>query len=312
MDEILAEAFAGVKLVDVTNVVKMIKDYADYPFYFDEYDKPDSISLAWHTETPHGPFQWRQPRGGDARGHDAGRPAGRWARDLGDAGEPGAHDHFELSTDRGVLRLTDPRRFGAVVWGEAMDAGMPGKLLAGLGREPFDEVLTAEVFHAGLRGRQVAIKQALLAGDIVVGAGNIYACEALFRAGIAPRRAARAVPRGKLPALHAAGLVDAVDAFCEHLAFSPAQVARVFDAAQRQGLPVLRLLARIGWHLRLRQLPRTVLVLGALVAAITALIVVPTDFTIEGKGELRHEDLTSPRQHALLTSRKALVLVANR
>ena len=75
-----------------------------------------------------------------------------------------------------MLRLTDPRRFGAVVWGEAMDAGMPGKLLAGLGREPFDEALTAEVFHAGLRGRQVALKQALLAGDIVVGATQGASC----------------------------------------------------------------------------------------------------------------------------------------
>lgn len=106
-------------------------------------------------------------------------------------GEPGPHDHFELSTSRGVLRLTDPRRFGAVVWGASMNDGMPGKLLAGLGREPFgDEALTPAAFHAGLKGRRVAIKQALLAGDIVVGAGNIYACEALFRAGIDPRLAA--------------------------------------------------------------------------------------------------------------------------
>lgn len=108
-------------------------------------------------------------------------------------GPPGPHDHFELVTDRGVLRLTDPRRFGAVVWGAAMDAGMPGKLLANLGPEPFDEALTPALFHAGLRDRRVAIKQALLAGDVVVGAGNIYACEALFRARIDPR-----LPAGKL------------------------------------------------------------------------------------------------------------------
>jgi formamidopyrimidine-DNA glycosylase len=108
-------------------------------------------------------------------------------------GPPGPHDHFELATDHGVLRLTDPRRFGAVVWGAAMDVGLPGKLLASLGHEPFDEALTPAVFHAGLHERRVAIKQALLAGDIVVGAGNIYACEALFRAGIDPR-----LPAGKL------------------------------------------------------------------------------------------------------------------
>ena len=122
-------------------------------------------------------------------------------------GEPGPHDHFELVTTRGVLRLTDPRRFGAVVWGASMDTGMPAKLLAGLGLEPFDVALDASVFHAALRGKRVAIKQALLAGDIVVGAGNIYACEALFRAGIDPRLAA-----GKLSRPRAARLLAEVKA----------------------------------------------------------------------------------------------------
>ena len=108
----------------------------------------------------------------------------------GRAGEAGPHDHFDLVTSRGVLRLHDPRRFGAVVWGESQATGMPGKLLAGLGVEPFDEVLNGRYVHERLKGRTVSIKQALLAGDIVVGAGNIYACEALFRAGINPRLAA--------------------------------------------------------------------------------------------------------------------------
>lgn len=116
-------------------------------------------------------------------------------------GEPGPHDHFDLLTDRGVLRLTDPRRFGAVVWGASMDQGVPAKLLAGLGREPFDEGLTPEGVHAALRGRRVSIKQALLAGDIVVGAGNIYACEALFRSGIDPRLAAGKVSRPRVSRL---------------------------------------------------------------------------------------------------------------
>lgn len=146
-------------------------------------------------------------------------------------GEPGTHDHFELSTDRGVLRLTDPRRFGAVVWGEAMDAGLPGKLLAGLGREPFDESLTAEVFHAGLRGRQVAIKQALLAGDIVVGAGNIYACEALFRARIDPRLAA-----GKLSRPRAERLLQEVRAVLQEAMDAGGSSLRDFrDAHGAQG-----------------------------------------------------------------------------
>ena len=100
---------------------------------------------------------------------------------------PGPHDHFDLVTARGTLRLTDPRRFGAVVWSPAIDSGAAAKLLAGLGLEPFDPRFTGAHLHAALRGRRVAIKQVLLGGAIVVGAGNIYACEALFEAGIDPR-----------------------------------------------------------------------------------------------------------------------------
>jgi formamidopyrimidine-DNA glycosylase len=111
------------------------------------------------------------------------------------AGVPGAHDHFDLQTDRGLLRLTDPRRFGAVVWSEGLDVEPAAKLLAGLGLEPFDPRFDGEHLHAGLSGRRVAIKLALLAGDIVVGAGNIYACEALFRAGIDPRLPAQKLSR---------------------------------------------------------------------------------------------------------------------
>lgn len=100
---------------------------------------------------------------------------------------PGVHDHFDLATDRGTLRLTDPRRFGAVVWSPNLDTGMAGKLLASLGLEPFDVAFDGVHLHAALQRRRVAIKLALLGGDIVVGAGNIYACEALFTAGIDPR-----------------------------------------------------------------------------------------------------------------------------
>lgn len=100
---------------------------------------------------------------------------------------PGPHDHFDLVTTRGTLRLTDPRRFGAVVWSLGLDREPAAKLLAGLGLEPFDPAFTGVHLHAALRGRRTAIKQVLLAGDVVVGAGNIYACEALFAAGIDPR-----------------------------------------------------------------------------------------------------------------------------
>lgn len=117
---------------------------------------------------------------------------------------PGPHDHFDLVTARGTLRLTDPRRFGAVVWSPALDAGVAAKLLAGLGLEPFDPAFTGAHLHAALRGRRVAIKQALLGGAIVVGAGNIYACEALFEAGIDPRTRSDRVSRVRCERLAAA------------------------------------------------------------------------------------------------------------
>jgi formamidopyrimidine-DNA glycosylase len=102
----------------------------------------------------------------------------------------GPYDHFELVTDRGTLRLTDPRRFGAVVWSPGPDSGAAGRLLAGLGLEPFDPAFNGTALRRALRHRRVAIKQALLSGDVVVGVGNIYASEALFEAGIDPRAAA--------------------------------------------------------------------------------------------------------------------------
>lgn len=98
----------------------------------------------------------------------------------------GPHQHLAIDTSQGSLTLTDPRRFGAVVWSPALDREPARSLLAGLGAEPFDPRFDASALHRGLRGRRVAIKQALLAGDVVVGAGNIYACEALWQAGIHP------------------------------------------------------------------------------------------------------------------------------
>jgi len=101
--------------------------------------------------------------------------------------EPGPHAHFDLDTSQGLLRLTDPRRFGAVLWSPALDADPAATLLARLGAEPFDPALTPQTLHAACRQHKVAIKTLLLGGQVVVGAGNIYACEALFRAGIDPR-----------------------------------------------------------------------------------------------------------------------------
>jgi len=99
----------------------------------------------------------------------------------------GPHDHLELATAAGTLRLTDPRRFGAVIWSTAPQDGLVGRLLAKLGPEPFDVQLTPERFHATLKRFRSPIKSVLLSGVAVVGAGNIYACEALFLAGIDPR-----------------------------------------------------------------------------------------------------------------------------
>jgi formamidopyrimidine-DNA glycosylase len=108
---------------------------------------------------------------------------------FGAGAEPARkHDHFDLVTTHGTLRLTDPRRFGAVLWSAGLDAAPAAPLLARLGAEPFDEhTLDGTRFHAALKRRRTSVKAALLAGDIVVGAGNIYACEALHDARIDPR-----------------------------------------------------------------------------------------------------------------------------
>jgi formamidopyrimidine-DNA glycosylase len=136
--------------------------------------------------------------------HASGRETGGLLMHLGMSGslafsaapgDAGVHDHFDLVTTRGTLRLTDPRRFGAVVWSASREEGMAAKLLAGLGPEPFDPAFDGAYLHAALKRRRVAVKLALLGGDIVVGAGNIYACEALFAAGIDPRTRSDRVSR---------------------------------------------------------------------------------------------------------------------
>lgn len=109
--------------------------------------------------------------------------------------DPGDHDHFDLVTSRGSLRLNDPRRFGAVVYADSETAPTAGKLLGGLGVEPLGEAFEIQAFHAGLKRRKAAIKQVLLGGDLVVGVGNIYASEALFMAGIRPTVSALRISR---------------------------------------------------------------------------------------------------------------------
>jgi formamidopyrimidine-DNA glycosylase len=117
----------------------------------------------------------------------------------------GAHDHMDLQTDKGVLRLHDPRRFGAVVYAPSgEDDSVAQKLLGNLGIEPFSAAFTAAALHQGLRGKTASIKQVLLAGRVVVGVGNIYASEALFLAGIRPQTAAGRISLMRAARLHAA------------------------------------------------------------------------------------------------------------
>ena len=117
---------------------------------------------------------------------------------------PGPHDHFELATSRGLLRLHDPRRFGAVVWAESEADPRARKLLGHLGVEPLGDGFDPLAFWQALQARRSAIKQVLLAGDIVVGVGNIYASEALFAAGIRPTLSAARLSRARAERLHGA------------------------------------------------------------------------------------------------------------
>jgi formamidopyrimidine-DNA glycosylase len=116
----------------------------------------------------------------------------------------GKHDHFSLVTTLGELRLNDPRRFGAVIFAYSENDSWPRKLLAGLGVEPLTDDFLPEPFHAALKKRSATIKQVLLAGDIVVGVGNIYASEALFLAGIRPTLQSNKLSKPRAGKLHQA------------------------------------------------------------------------------------------------------------
>lgn len=118
--------------------------------------------------------------------------------------EPGVHDHFDLLTDRAHLRLNDPRRFGAVVCVPGLDSPAARKLLAALGPEPLEPDFSPTLLRQGLQAHRASIKQVLLAGQAVVGVGNIYACEALFLAGIRPTTAANRLGPLRVQRLHAA------------------------------------------------------------------------------------------------------------
>ena len=114
----------------------------------------------------------------------------------------GKHDHFEMVTTLGTLRLHDPRRFGAVVYAPSQDHAVAHKLLGRLGVEPLSDAFDAGVFARTLKQKKTSIKQVLLAGEIVVGVGNIYASETLFKAGIRPTTRASRISRARSVLLH--------------------------------------------------------------------------------------------------------------
>ena len=104
------------------------------------------------------------------------------------------HDHVDIVLQTGkAIRLHDPRRFGSVLW----TTGNPlkHKLIRTLGPEPLSDDFNIDYLYQASRGRKVSIKQFIMNGHVVVGVGNIYACESLFRAGISPKRLAGKVSK---------------------------------------------------------------------------------------------------------------------
>ena len=110
------------------------------------------------------------------------------------------HDHVDLCLSNGLaLRLRDPRRFGLMVW--TVDDPLSHPLLNGLGPEPLTASFNAAYLIERAHGRSVPVKQFVMDAKVVVGVGNIYANEALFMAGVHPRRAAGSVTAGEFASL---------------------------------------------------------------------------------------------------------------
>ncbi|MCX7556055.1 bifunctional DNA-formamidopyrimidine glycosylase/DNA-(apurinic or apyrimidinic site) lyase [Xanthomonadaceae bacterium JHOS43] len=123
-------------------------------------------------------------------------------RVLPDDAPPKRHDHVDLHLDDGhLLRLTDPRRFGALLW---QPLGHTHELLARLGPEPLSDDFDAACLMRAAAGRSAPVKHFLMDQRIVVGVGNIYAAEALFQAGIHPARAAGRISKARWERLVAA------------------------------------------------------------------------------------------------------------
>lgn len=116
----------------------------------------------------------------------------------------GKHDHVDIHFSNGhVLRFTDPRRFGAVLW--TADSTDEHPLISHLGPEPLSDDFNADYLYQRAKGRSSNIKSFIMNGEVVVGVGNIYANEALFLAGIHPAKAAGKISKAKM-----IRLVDAI------------------------------------------------------------------------------------------------------
>jgi formamidopyrimidine-DNA glycosylase len=138
---------------------------------------------------------------------------------------PHPHDHVDLLLDNGqALRLRDPRRFGAILWSEGNPEIHPR--LAGLGPEPLDPLFSGAHLHRRSRGRTTSVKAFLMDARVVVGVGNIYANEALFRAGIHPAR-----PTGEVSRSDFARLAEALRSVLEAAIAAGGTTLRDFTAS---------------------------------------------------------------------------------
>lgn len=108
------------------------------------------------------------------------------------------HDHADLCFGDTFVRFTDPRRFGSILF---QPQGEEHPLISKLGPEPLSDDFSVDTLVAACKGKRVAIKQLIMNSHLVVGVGNIYANEALFRSGIDPRRAAGKISKRRLTAL---------------------------------------------------------------------------------------------------------------
>lgn len=147
---------------------------------------------------------------------------------AGPGDTPEKHDHVDIITDHGdILRYTDPRRFGAMLWATGDPAAHP--LLAELGPEPWDPGISGDLLFRQSRRRSAPVKTFLMDGTVIVGVGNIYANEALFRAGIRPTRAANRVSRAQY-----AKLLEQVRQVLTEAIAAGGTTLRDFAAGERQ------------------------------------------------------------------------------